>query len=306
MSILVTGTIGLDTIETPFGKVEEALGGSASYFALAASLYSSVSIVSVVGDDFPVDCQELLAQPRIDLSGVSRLPGETFRWGGRYPDDLNNRETLFTNLNVLTEFKPSLSIVNQSCPYVFLANLDPELQAAVLDQVQQPRLTMLDTMNIWIDHCRDLLTEVMRRVDVVLINDEEARQYTGEVTVAKAADSILSLGPRFVVIKRGEYGAVLVGDGDYFFLPGYPVEEPRDPTGAGDSFAGGMLGYLSNVEDWSAASIRRALVHGSVVASFAVEQFSVGALIDLTAEKIRKRFAQYKQMTYFEEGEENF
>ena len=252
--IVVTGTIGLDTVETPFGKVEAALGGSASYFALAASLYSAVSIVSVVGEDFPARYQELLTRRRphggfpIDLTSVAWLPGQTFRWGGRYRYDLNTRDTLFTDLNVLTEFRPVLKEADQSAPYVFLANIDPVLQAQVLDQVRQPRLTMLDTMNLWIEHSRDALTEVLRRVDVVLVNDEEAREYTGEYSVFKAARAIRALGPRVVIVKRGEYGAVLVSDGGYFFLPGYPLEDPRDPTGAGDSFAGGFLGYLARVD----------------------------------------------------------
>ena len=312
--IVVTGTIGLDTVETPFGKVEAALGGSASYFALAASLYSSVSIVSVVGEDFPAHYQELLTRRRIDLASVARLPGRTFRWGGRYHYDLNTRDTLFTDLNVLTEFRPVLKEADQSAPYVFLANIDPVLQAQVLDQARQPRLTMLDTMNLWIEHSRDALTEVLRRVDVVLVNDEEAREYTGEYSVFKAARAIRDLGPRIVIVKRGEYGAVLVSDGGYFFLPGYPLEDPRDPTGAGDSFAGGFLGYLASVDMTlpetggaaparhpSRASIRRALVHASVVASFAVEQFSVQALVELTPEQVQARFREFKRLTHFDE-----
>ncbi len=318
--IVVTGTIGLDTVETPFGKVEAALGGSASYFALAASLYSSVSIVSVVGEDFPAGYQELLTRRRphggspIDLTSVARLPGQTFRWGGRYRYDLNTRDTLFTDLNVLTEFRPVLKEAERSAPYVFLANVDPALQAQALDQARQPRLTMLDTMNLWIEHSREALTEVLRRVDVVLVNDEEAREYTGEYSVFKAARAIRDLGPRIVIVKRGEYGAILASDGGYFFLPGYPLEDPRDPTGAGDSFAGGFLGYLASVDMTlpeaggaalarhpSMASIRRALVHASVVASFAVEQFSVEALVELTPEQVRARFREFKRLTHFDE-----
>ena len=318
--IVVTGTIGLDTVETPFGKVEAALGGSASYFALAASLYSSVSIVSVVGEDFPAGYRELLTRRRphggspIDLTSVARLPGQTFRWGGRYRYDLNTRDTLFTDLNVLTEFRPVLKDAERSAPYVFLANVDPVLQAQVLDQVRQPRLTVLDTMNLWIEHSRAALTDVLRRVDVVLVNDEEAREYTGEYSVFKAARAIRALGPRIVIVKRGEYGAILVSDGGYFFLPGYPLEDPRDPTGAGDSFAGGFLGYLASVDMTlpdtgdaalarhpSMASIRRALVHASVVASFAVEQFSVEALVELTPEQVRARFREFKRLTHFDE-----
>ncbi len=331
--IVVTGTIGLDTVETPFGKVEAALGGSASYFALAAALYSPVSIVSVVGEDFPARYQELLTRCRphgsapIDLMSVARLPGRTFRWGGRYHYDLNTRDTLFTDLNVLTEFRPVLQEAERTAPYVFLANIDPVLQAQVLDQVRQPRLTMLDTMNLWIEHSRAALTEVLRRVDVVLVNDEEAREYTGEYSVFKAARTIRALGPRIVIVKRGEYGAVLVGDGgttpdahhhrareEYFFLPGYPLEDPRDPTGAGDSFAGGFLGYLASVDMTlpdaggavparhpSMVSIRRALVHASVVASFAVEQFGVQALVELTREQVRARFREFKRLTHFDE-----
>ncbi len=319
--IVVTGTIGLDTVETPFGQVEAALGGSASYFALAASLYSTVSVVSVVGEDFPARYQELLTRRRIDFTSVARLPGRTFRWGGRYHYDLNTRDTLFTHLNVLTEFRPLLREADQAAPYVFLANIDPVLQAQVLDQVRQPRLTMLDTMNLWIEHSRDALTEVLRRVDVVLVNDEEAREYTGEYSVFKAARAIRTLGPRVVVVKRGEYGALLLGDEGYFFLPGYPLEDPRDPTGAGDSFAGGFLGYLASVNMTlpephnpmekiggaaparhpSTASIRRALVHASVVASFAVEQFSVQALVELTPEQVQARFREFKRLTHFDE-----
>ena len=312
--IVVTGTIGLDTVETPFGKVEAALGGSASYFALAASLYAPVSIVSVVGEDFPARYRELLTRRRIDLTSVARLPGQTFRWGGRYRYDLNTRDTLFTDLNVLTEFRPVLKEAERSAPYVFLANVDPVLQAQALDQARQPRLTMLDTMNLWIEHSREALTEVLRRVDVVLVNDEEAREYTGEYSVFKAARAIRDLGPRIVIVKRGEYGAILASDGGYFFLPGYPLEDPRDPTGAGDSFAGGFLGYLASedvtlpeaggaalAQHPSMASIRRALVHASVVASFAVEQFSVEALVELTPEQVRTRFREFKRLTHFDE-----
>ncbi len=307
--IVVTGTIGLDTVETPFGRVEAALGGSASYFALAASLYTSVSIVSVVGEDFPAGYQELLTRRRIDLTSVARLPGQTFRWGGRYRYDLNTRDTLFTDLNVLTEFRPVLKAAERSAPYVFLANVDPVLQAQALDQARQPRLTMLDTMNLWIEHSREALTEVLRRVDVVLVNDEEAREYTGEYSVFKAARAIRDLGPRIVIVKRGEYGAILVSDEGYFFLPGYPLEDPRDPTGAGDSFAGGFLGYLASVDAYAAgasaatttAHVRRALVHASVVASFAVEQFSVEALVELTPEQVQARFREFKRLTHFDE-----
>ena len=304
MSIVAVGTIGLDTIETPFGRAEEALGGSAAYFALAASFYSEVGIVSVVGEDFPGEHSELLQSRGIDLGSVQRLPGQTFRWGGRYDYDLNTRDTLFTHLNVLTEFRPQLPAAQRAAPFVFLANIDPTLQLAVLDQAERPRLTMLDTMNFWIESDRDGLTEALRRVDAVVINEEELREYVGEPSTLKAARAIRALGPRIVIVKRGEYGAVLFADERYFYVPAYPLEEVRDPTGAGDSFAGGFMGYLARTGNLSPANVRRALVHGSVVASFTVEQFGVQSLVDLSLPQIEARFQEFRLLTHFDEGDD--
>ncbi len=299
--VLCVGTVGLDTVETPFGRVEEVLGGSAAYFAVAASLFTSTLLVSVVGEDFPTQHYDLLCSRATDLAGLVRLPGRCFRWSGRYHFDMNQRDTLETQLNVLAEFRPVLPPAYRDAEFLFLANIDPMLQLSVLDQVRQPRLIMLDSMNYWISGAREALTEALRRVDIVLMNEEEVRQYAGTPHLLKGAREILALGPSALVIKKGEYGAVLLHGDGYFYCPAYPLEEVRDPTGAGDSFAGGFLGYLAQTGNLSMANLRRALVYGSVVASFAVEDFSVGRLLTVTPDDVRRRYREFREFTYFDE-----
>lgn len=304
--ILCVGTVGLDTVETPFGRVEEALGGSAAYFAAAASLHAPVNLVSVIGEDFPTEHRALLAE-KSDIAGLETLPGRCFRWSGLYHLDMNRRDTLETQLNVLAAFNPRLPESYRDAEYVFLANVDPVLQLRVLDQARAPKLTMLDSMNFWISSARDALTEVIRRVDIVMMNEEEVREYANTPSLLKGARHIVSLGPHTLIIKKGEYGAVLFqrpggSERDHFFYcPAYPLEDVIDPTGAGDSFAGGFLGYLASAGDTSMAHLRRALVFGSAVASFTVEDFSVRRLVTLTQEELRQRYREFREFTFFDE-----
>jgi sugar/nucleoside kinase (ribokinase family) len=286
MSLLVVGSIGLDTLETPFGRADDVLGGSAAYFALAASLYTSVQLVAVVGDDFPTEHVELLESKGVDLGGLERVPGPTFRWGGRYQYDLNARDTLFTELGVFADFHPRLPPDYARSPYVFLANIHPSLQLEVLEQVEQPRLVALDSMNLWINTARETLTQAFSRVDMLTVNDSEAR--------------VLDLGPRAVVVKKGEHGAVLVWSEGVFFAPAYPLEDVVDPTGAGDAFAGGFIGYLAQHGDLSVAAIKRAMIHGSVVASFTVESFGPERLARVTPEDVLGRYTMFQELTHFE------
>jgi sugar/nucleoside kinase (ribokinase family) len=289
-------------VETPFAHVEEALGGSAAYFtAAAAAVGTKTQLVSVVGEDLPSEHRRLLTKTGADLEGLEVLPGRCFRWAGRYHFDMNQRDTLETQLNVLAEFQPKLPPAYRAAEYVFLANVDPALQLAVLEQVHRPKLTMLDSMNFWISGAREKLTEALSRVDVVMMNEEEVRQYAETPHLLKGARQILALGPSTIIIKKGEYGAVLLRGDGYFYCPAYPLEDVRDPTGAGDSFAGGFLGYLAQAGDLSMAHFRRALVHGSVVASFAVEDFSVQRLATVTPGEIRQRYREFREFTYFDE-----
>ena len=298
--ILVVGTVGLDTVETPFGRVEEALGGSAAYFAAAAALHSPVQLVSVVGEDFPAEHRDFLAT-KADLAGLEVLPGRCFRWSGRYHFDMNQRDTLETQLNVLGEFDPKLPPAYRSSEYVFLANVDPALQLRVLEQADRPQLTMLDSMNYWISGARDALSEVIRKVDIVMMNEEEVRQYADTTNLLKGGRQILGMGPHTLIIKKGEYGAVLLREEGYFYCPAYPLEDVKDPTGAGDSFAGGFLGYLAAQGEMSMAHLRRALVFGSVVASYTCEDFSVKRLATVTADELRRRYREFREFTYFDE-----
>ncbi len=303
MSLLVVGSMALDFIETPFGRVEEALGGSATYFAVAANLYHRVNLVGIVGEDFPQEHIDFLRKKGIGLAGLERVPGKTFRWVGRYTYELNMAETLETQLNVFATFHPRLPPEYRECDYVFLANIDPELQLEVLRQVRNPRLVALDSMNYWIEHKRDVLTEALSAVDIVLMNEGEVRQYVGTFSLIRAARRILALGPRALVVKRGEYGASLFTPEDCFFSPAYPCEEVRDPTGAGDSFAGGFMGYLARVGEVTEESMRCAVVHGSVIASFTVEDFSLNRLKEITWEEIERRFQDLRHFTRFAGGD---
>jgi sugar/nucleoside kinase (ribokinase family) len=300
------GSVGLDSVETPFGAVKDALGGAVSYFALAASHYDQVNVVAVVGDDFPQEYRQQLDARRIRLEGMQTVPGETFRWGGRYQIDMNSRDTLFTHLGVFADFTPSIPQAYDGADIVFLANIQPDLQLDVLRQAGEgARLRALDTMNLWIDIARDALTEVMRRVDVVIIAEEEARQYTGVPSLREAVRRILALGPSRLVVKQGSYGALLFdADGGYFAAPAYPLDEVRDPTGAGDSFAGGFLGYLSRRlsagNALNTSDFRRALVHGNIMGSYACEDFSVRRLLTLTPNEVTTRYQDFVRFTHFE------
>jgi sugar/nucleoside kinase (ribokinase family) len=300
MSILVVGSVAFDTVETPFGRAEKVLGGSASFFSLAASFFETVNLVGVVGRDFGDAQLACFAGRDIDLEGLERVDGETFHWGGRYSDDLNSRETLFTHLNVFESFKPKIPEAYRDTDYVFLGNIDPVLQLEVLDQVRRPKLVVCDTMNFWIDGRLEALKQMLGRADLLLINDSEARQLSGESNLIKAARSIRTLGPATLVIKKGEHGAVTFSDAGSFAAPGFLVEDVVDPTGAGDTFAGGFLGYLASARSSDETALRRALIMGSTLASFSVEAFSVERLLNLTQEEIFERFRAFKQLVHFE------
>jgi sugar/nucleoside kinase (ribokinase family) len=312
VAILIVGSLALDTVYTPFGQADGVLGGAASFFATAASLYDRVNLVAVVGDDFPEQYLTLLRARDIDLRGLQVVPGRTFRWGGRYALDMNTRETLFTELGVFADFHPNVPAEYRRSEVVFLANIQPQLQLEVLQQAEAAasarggtRLRALDTMNLWIDTARDALTEVVRQVDVVLMAEEEVRQYAGTASLRAGARHILSLGPQLLVVKQGSYGALLLGaDGSYFADPSYPLEDVRDPTGAGDAFAGGFLGYLANRlkagRALTPADYRRALVHGNIMGSFACEDFSVNRLQTLTQTDVQARYQEFVGFTHFE------
>ena len=298
--LLVVGSVALDSVTTPFGQVTEVLGGSATYFSYAASFFTDVKLVAVVGEDFPKAHLVALKDRGVDLSGLQVTRGQTFRWVGEYGFDLNDARTLDTRLNVFANFRPSLSGAHKKVPFLFLANIDPELQLEVLRQVERPQLVALDTMNFWIEGKRQALLKVLAEVDVLLINDAEARQLGREPNLIKAARAILGLGPRTVVVKRGEYGALMVSDGSFFFVPAYPMESVLDPTGAGDAFAGGFMGYLAREGRADLESVRRAIVFGAVMASFTVEDFSLNRLLSLKPEEIERRYASFQDLVRFE------
>jgi sugar/nucleoside kinase (ribokinase family) len=299
--LVVVGSVALDSVKTPFGKVTEALGGSATYFAYAASFFTQVRVVAAVGEDFPRDHLDLLRDRSVDVDALEVVGGKkTFRWAGEYGFDLNEAKTLDTQLNVFAEFSPSLKAPHRDAPFLFLANIDPELQLDVRRQMTAPLLTALDTMNFWINGKREALLRALQEVDVLIINDAEARMLAREPNLVKAARAITGMGPRVVVIKRGEYGSVMVSGRDFFFTPAYPLESVFDPTGAGDTFAGGFMGYLARRGLTDLASVRRAMVFGAVMASFTVEDFSLDRLKRLTAEEIEARYAAFQSMVSFE------
>lgn len=299
MSLLVVGSVAFDGIETPFGKIDRTLGGAATYFSLAASLFGPVRLVGVVGDDFNHEHEGLLKSRRVDLAGLERAPGKSFFWAGRYSADLRSRETLLTELNVFANFQPKLPEAYRDSRFVFLGNIDPMLQRRVLEQMKRrPKLVALDTMNYWIERTPDELRKTLRLIDALLINDEEAYQLSGENNLLRAAKAILRMGPKTVVIKRGEYGSMLFHDGSILAVPAYPLEEVHDPTGAGDSFAGGFMGALTAHGQASRHSIRRAMVYGSVLGSFAVERLGVERLIKLQRKQVDARARELVRLTY--------
>ena len=300
MSILVVGSVALDSVETPFGSADRVIGGSAVFFAAAASLLCPVRVVGVVGDDYPFEKLDFLSERGVDLSGVERAEGESFFWAGRYSHDLNSRDTLETRLGVFGDFKPRVPDGFKDSRYVFLGNIDPVLQMEVLDQVREPAAVICDTMNYWIEGSREALVELLKRVDILMVNDAEARQLAGEHNLVHAARWIKERGPRFVVVKKGEHGAILFGPDWMFFVPGFPLEVICDPTGAGDCFAGGFVGYLASVDSREPDDLRCAMVYGSVMGSFSVESFSVDRFHALDEKEILHRIMEFKEMTAFE------
>ena len=299
MSLLVVGSIALDSVETPYGKVTDVLGGSAVYFAYAASFFTPVRVVGVVGEDFPDDYLEELGKRNVDTSGVRRTSGKTFRWEGSYEGPMNEAETLSVELNVLGEFEGTLPDAFKDSEYVFLANGPPSLQHSVVDQVETPKLIVADTMNHWIVDTRRELARLLTRVDGVVMNDQEVRLYTGEWNLPLAGRKLLSEGPRFAVIKKGEHGSLLVTEEGFFAVPAYPSADVSDPTGAGDSFAGGMMGYLADAGDATVTELKRALIYGTVVASINVEGFSLERFKAITHDDIEKRYEQFRNMMTF-------
>ena len=300
MSLLVVGSVAYDAIETPRGKVGRALGGAATYFAVAASHFTRVNLVGVVGEDFAESDAEIFARREIDIAGLERAPGKTFFWSGRYSDNLNERTTLVTDLNVFATFNPKLPESYRNSKYVFLANIDPTLQRSVLKQThRKPKLVALDTMNYWIERTPEELRETLKHTDILMINDSETRQLSSEHNLLRAAKHIFRLGPRTLVIKRGEYGALLVHGKSVFSVPAFPLEEVHDPTGAGDSFAGGFMGYLAGVGRSSVADLRRAMVYGSVMGSFTVERFGLERLRRVTRKEIHVRARHFQRLTQF-------
>ncbi|MBI3252187.1 MAG: sugar kinase [Candidatus Omnitrophica bacterium] len=297
--ILAVGSVALDSVETPFGKVKDTLGGSASFFGAAARFFAPVSLVAVVGEDFPKKHLRLLEKCGVDIGGIETARGKTFRWRGFYDYDLNNARTLKTELNVFQSFKPRLSPEHRASRIVFLANIDPDIQRAVLDQVRNPSLVACDTMNYWIEHKKKSLLKLLARVDIFLCNDSEARELSGEYNLIKAARGILARGPRLALIKKGEHGVLCFSQNSLFSVPAYLLEKIFDPTGAGDSFAGGFLGYVSKSPNLSERVVRRAVIYGTVLASYNVESFSLSRLARLTPAEIAGRYKEFQKLTRF-------
>ena len=299
MSLLTVGTVAFDDIETPFGRAERVVGGACTYISWAASYFTSrINLVSIIGDDFPQDELDLLEERGVNLEGLKTIKGgKSFFWAGRYHDNMNSRDTLVTDLNVLADFNPILPDSYKNSQYVMLGNLTPQVQMDVLDQLDgSHRLVAMDTMNFWMDTAMDILKKVIKRVDILTINDEEARQLSGEYSLVKAAEVIHNLGPNTLVIKKGEHGALLFHNNEIFFVPALPLTEVKDPTGAGDTFAGGFMGYIAGTHDLSFENIKRAMVHGSAMASFCVEEFSLEKLKQLDKSIIDQRIARFKRI----------
>ena len=299
-SILVVGSVAFDSVKTPFGKAEDVLGGSATYFSVAASFFSPVRVVAVVGSDFGDEHVATFKRHNIDTDGLGHAEGRTFRWKGEYGFDLNEARTLDTQLNVFETFKPEIPDSYRGSEYVFLGNIDPELQLQVLEQIEKPRIVACDTMNFWIDGKMDAVKGILGRVDILIINDGETRMLAGETNLVRAADKIRAMGPRILIVKRGEYGVLMFNEDSIFGAPAFPLEEVHDPTGAGDSFAGGFMGHLAQAQSLDDGSFRRSIIFGSVMASFNVEEFSLGGLGRLTKTEIEARFQQFKKLTHFE------
>ena len=304
MSILVVGSVAFDALQTPFGRVDRCIGGSATYFSVAASFFSGVDIVAVIGEDFTDEDASVFKGRNINLDGLQRVPGQkTFFWSGEYGYDLNVAKTRDTQLNVFADFKPQLTEKQRNTDVLFLANIQPELQLDVLRQCKRPRIVALDTMNLWIATAREALERVFREVDLIVINEAEVRQFTGDPNLIKGARQILALGPQTLVIKRGEYGVVMVTKDAIFAAPAYPLENVFDPTGAGDTFAGGFLGYLASRAEIHDRELRRAIIFGSVLASFTVEKFSLDRLREISLRDVHERYQDFRALTHFEDFE---
>ena len=302
MSILVVGSVAFDALETPFGKVDRCIGGSATYFSVAASFFTDVSLVAVVGDDFTAEDASVFNGRRINTDGLQRIPGEkTFFWSGEYGYDLNVAKTRDTQLNVFAGFKPQLNDAQKNADVLFLANIHPELQMDVLRQCKRPRLVALDTMNYWITSEKAALERIFREVDLIVINEAEVRQFTNEANLVKGCRQILALGPQTLVVKRGEYGVLMITKDAIFAAPAYPLENVFDPTGAGDTFAGGFLGYLASRSEIHDRELRRAIIFGSVLASFTVEKFSLDRLREITLDDVHERYSDFRALTHFED-----
>ncbi|MES2591706.1 MAG: PfkB family carbohydrate kinase [Bacteroidota bacterium] len=303
MSLLVIGTVAFDAIETPFGKTDKILGGAATYISLAASYFTkNINLVSVVGEDFPASNIEMLQKHQVNTDGLQVLKGQkTFFWAGKYHNDMNTRDTITTELNVLENFNPIVPSHYQDCEFLMLGNLVPIVQQQVIKQLKKrPKLIVMDTMNFWMDIAMNDLKETMKQVDVLTINDEEARQLSGEYSLVKAAQKIMKMGPKFLIIKKGEHGALLFNEEQVFFAPALPLEEVFDPTGAGDSFAGGFIGYLAETKDISFDNMKRAIIFGSAMASFCVEKFGTEKLIGLTQDQVEKRVQEFIDLVQFD------
>ena len=300
-NLLVVGSVALDTVKTPFGAASEVLGGSATFFSTAASFFTGVELIAVVGEDFPAEHLEFLKSRKIDLAGLERAKGRTFRWKGEYSYQLNEAKTLDTRLNVFESFRPRIPDRYKTPDMLFLGNIDPELQLEVLQQVKRPSLVACDTMNFWIEGKRDALWRVLEHVDVLIINDGEARALGSNPNLVKVANDVLARGPKHLIIKRGEYGVLMFNRERAFGAPAYPLEQVMDPTGAGDTFAGGFMGYLASTGNLSDASMRQAIIFGSVMASFTVEAFSLERLRTLDHAAIQQRFREFKRLTHFED-----
>ena len=300
-SILVVGSVAFDSLKTPFGEADEILGGAATYFSVAASYFSPVRVVAVVGDDFPEKHLDVFRKHKVDITGLAQVPGRTFRWKGEYGFDLNEARTLDTQLNVFETFKPVIPEAHRSSEYVFLGNIDPELQLSVLEQIKRPKVVACDSMNFWIKGKLDAVKKTIEHVDILIINDAETRMLADESNLVKAAKRVMKMGPKTLIVKRGEYGVLMFNGKSVFGAPAFPLEEVYDPTGAGDTFAGGFMGALAQADDVNERAFRRAIIFGSTMASFNVEKFGLERLTALTRPEIDNRFRQFKALMHFEE-----
>ncbi|MCB0279146.1 MAG: bifunctional hydroxymethylpyrimidine kinase/phosphomethylpyrimidine kinase [Calditrichaeota bacterium] len=299
MSVIVVGSIAYDSVETNKKKVDNALGGAALFFANSASFFTDVNLVGVVGTDFDLEQINYLNKRNVNLDGVEVVEGRTFRWGGRYHQNMNQRDTLFTELNVFADFQPKIPAHFKDSEYVFLANIQPELQLDVLKQMNKPKCVIMDTMNFWISGERDSLLKLLKHVDILIINDEETKELAEDENLFSAAQTVLKMGPKTLIIKKGEHGAILIHENRLFMSPAFPLYDVQDPTGAGDTFAGGFVGYLAKTDDLSEANLRKAIIYGSTLASFVCEDFSFNRLLNLKADEIEKRYSFFREMTQF-------